>query len=427
MSDFYTTEGGSPFLFDDRDITDTRPPSLHQNSEAKEVELTKIDKPEEKAENVEEATIEEKTEEVAEASEEQVEATPENFQQVTEVEAAEEETVEEETQEENVEQPEEEAEEAEESAEKTFKVSVDDGEIEIPESTKIKLETKSGKEAEVSFEELKNDYWGKQEISRQFSELDNQKKEFQTQLEAAKGFNEFNDNISKLEGDDLLLAVLNKANELNPQLEKAFEDYYNRIFETAQVVKDLSPEQKELYEAQQKVKSFESKEQQRETEALQKQHEDFKSKRSADIRKKWSVDNDLIDGAYTYALNNRLIDREKTSLEETFRVVEDIVAEYTYEGRALGALQSIKSDKAEDLKAVNDLIDWQFRNPKAGDKELKARAKKLYGPVKSKAEPKATKAKPAKRTSLPPKKDSVVRGGSSSLPGGMFDVDFSDG
>lgn len=267
------------------------------------------------------------------------------------------------------------------------------GDLEVPLDVPHKWSTKAGDEFEATLQELRNDYCGKQELSRRFSEFDLRQKEFEEQLARGTQFETFEKEVSSLQGDDLLLKVLETANQMNPQLEQAFEAYYNKVFNEASKVLQMTPHERDLYEAQKKAAFYEKKEQERATRSAEVKKQEFINSRVEGIKGSWKVDNELIDSVYNLSLQRGWIS-ETDPIDKILDTVESKVARYVFEDKAEAVLKKVAPELANNDECISDLASWQERNPNKGRKDLEARAKKLFG----------QEQKPEKRPVNKPKK-----------------------
>ena len=285
-------------------------------------------------------------------------------------------------------------------------------ESEEAESDKHSWTTKSGKKYEASMQELQNAWSLYDENKRRMSELDGEKKKLEKKIVLAEHHEKFvTEKLSKLEGNDLLKAVLEEAHKVNPKIESALQGYYDSVFSEAQKVMGMSSDQREMYEAKKKASFYENQEKQRMESEKKAQIEKSVNQRLSEIKKTWEVDDKLIDSAYSLALNKKWIS-EKTSHQEALETIEEIVAEYTFEQKALDSFKKLKVEA--DDSALNDMIDWQFRNRKAGKKELEERIKKLY--LKEPESEPVKKKKPKKEEPAAQPQMRILRG--NQLPEG---------
>lgn len=286
-------------------------------------------------------------------------------------EVAEEEAVEEESaEEESVEEESVEEEAVEEEA------AEEEGEEDV--SAIIEWETKKGEKFSASEQDLKSAYCLYDENKKRMTALSEEKKELEAEISIARQTAQFNEKLSGLEGNDLLVAILDQAHAINPKVEAAMEAFYSNIYKEANVTATMNPEQRAAYDKEKRLAYFEQQEQQREQQNKFKQEEDYKSSARERIKTEWSVDDALVSEANRLAVNRGFID-ETTPLDKSVKVVEGIIADYVYENRAKEILNAINPDLVGDISNLDELVEWQFRNPRAEQKALEQRAKKLFG------------------------------------------------
>lgn len=291
--------------------------------------------------------------------------------------------------------------------EKTFEVLVNGELTKIPASATIKTESKSGKTVEFSLQDVVNDVYGKKEISRRINELHEWKKENEQVLERGAVFNEFADRISALEGEELLKTALNELNKVNPKLEAAFAAHYDRIFQEAEKTSRMSPEEKERYTEQKTLAKYRAKEEESKRQDEARKQTEFISTTLESISKKWDVKDKELNALYKHATENKIIDPKTTPLPDVLKQLDSLAAEHAFTVKAAAVLEKINKALSDDSDAINDLVDWQFLNPRADVKQLQDRAKKLYGAPAPVAEKEEAPKRIKKQKGIPAKQSTV--------------------
>lgn len=289
----------------------------------------------------------------------------------------------------------EDSEETEESEDKSEESEEAEEADEADESPMISWETKKGEKFEASEQELKSAYCLYEENKKRMTEISNEKKELEQDLMVAQQSTEFTNKIKTLEGQDLLLAVLDQANTHNPKVEQALEAFYSKVFKEAQTVASMTPQERAAYDQQKKLEYYESQEQTRVQQEKASQEANFIRTERERIKTDWSVDDSLVTEANKVAIQKGLIN-ETTPLNKASETVEAIIKDYVFEGRAKEVLDVINPELKLDISVLDDLVEWQFRNPKAGAEALEKRAKKLFGSEKKDKQPKRASSSSSK-------------------------------
>lgn len=331
-------------------------------------------------------SVEEASEELSKAEAkkaEEAEATPEepSAKSEEEAEVPEREEVSEETSEEVEEEEESEPDSDEEEKDESkdvkpdksdgFKVFSDDKEFEIPKTATIDITTKAGKKAKVTLEELKNDFWGKQEISRQLNNFHQAKKEIQSLVD-------FKDDVlSSIQGMDGAYKVVELFKNLSKHdknIAKDFEDFVNliRVSEQNEFEKEwLEKENKGLRQKTEAQKEVQ----------LRKQLETYEQQRMTAIRETYGLDGESLT-QLTQTVRQELDSEgrlDSTPLDKAWDLVEVRAQQLSDLTRVINVLADIDPELADKDEAVYDLYAVYHRNRAMDDEMLKKKAKSLFG------------------------------------------------
>lgn len=271
----------------------------------------------------------------------------------------------------------------------TLRFKVGDNFVEVPLDAEIELDTKTGKSTKLKASELKNDYWGKQEISRRFSEFDKLKKD----LEGAKTSQEFlssvkaqlEDAVKKKDSSKFVSSVLQFAVDQLPEGQDLLQDYYNNLYKEFQELNKLPEDAKKAKllekENTQLKDTLKNKEAVRQQAVMEEQAE----VRASSIKEKFNLDSTswvaLVD-----KLEQAGLVTDSTPLPKALETMEQYAELQFQTIRAETALEKVDKSLITNQQALKELIYFQKLNPQAELEEILVRADKLFGPDKAEKE-----------------------------------------
>lgn len=203
---------------------------------------------------------------------------------------------------------------------------------------------------------------------------------------------------------DAVDAILNQLVEFNPEI-NANMFYKALTYKMLPAIEELAsvePEQRQALLIQHENEILKQKQQvQLQQKQMAEQQKELQSGVET-LMERYKTDADSLNQAW-----ERIKDRDdvlKADSKQQLQLLETEILRHSFETEARNVLKSVKSDKLDDVEALNDLIIFQAKQKapkneaeeKANLKALKERAQKLYG--------KETKKKPKKTTK--PKDDS---------------------
>ena len=246
--------------------------------------------------------------------------------------------------------------------------------VEIPAEARFKQKV-DGEEREVSFQELLNNYSGKESWDKKFTELDKQKKEYEQDLDFVnKYISEF---ANKSKEDPIkALEFLVQQVGLNPleyrkKLRESFVQNYNSYLEMDDYQKQLFEKDEELQYLKQSRES--ELERQRQTQAQAEREQRF-----SQIQEAYGIDND----------RRKSLEKELSEVYKAEVSPENLVelhTSLTRLDRVDQSLDKIDPSLKEDDDKVMTLESLLRGNPKMSDEQLSEAAEKLYGNDVSKA------------------------------------------
>lgn len=284
----------------------------------------------------------------------------------------------EDTPEENIENKKEESLEEET---KLYTAQAGEEKINIPFDAKIDISTKSGKEAQVSLEELKSDYWGKQEVSRRLNDIDKQKKEMKEVL----NFHELVKNRSdELNGYERISKILQDLQHLDENLTQDLREFVSKIYEEGAKLTTMTDEQKKLYALERENSSLKGKESLNQELEQQKELQSQIESGKARLMEDYGVSEDKLVTLVDELVKKGQL-KEETSLTQAFEVIEKSLKEeitISRLNRVLDVVEKIDPKLAKNEDAMLDLYAIYERHPDMSDEELKNKAERLFGSKK---------------------------------------------
>jgi len=247
--------------------------------------------------------------------------------------------------------------------------------------------TVDGEEVEVSLQDLKDNFAGKEAWDKKFTELNTEREQFQAQQDTfnnnAKQFQELAttgkaqealDLVCELAGLDRNQFVENYVSQLAPQIAEHLE---------------LSPEEREQRALKQQVEHYKTREERRqEQQTLFAQQTELKNQVQS-VLETHQIGADRFE-----ELQKELIEFGVENL--TPETVGQYHVMITHQDAAVEVLKDINPDLVKDKSAMDYLISLQQNNPGIKQEELKARAEKAFVDAlaeRVKSDSKATKPK----------------------------------
>ncbi len=262
---------------------------------------------------------------------------------------------------------------------KAFKIKNGDADLDLRSDAKLVVKV-DGKDEQVTVQDLMNNYSGKTDWTKKYTQLDTERKSFQAERqELQSGIDQLFDVCVKqskpLDAIQMLTEMLGgdgvkQVVELRKQMLAQFEEYAK-----------LSPEQREIREAKERADLLESKMKRREATDARKSEEAKLAQKIADVKTKHKMDDARYDEIRETLKKSGNIPEAELTPEIIGAVsdrwhqmddVEDITTELKLEGDAL-------------TNAKNALLAEWGKDKSLTKAQVRAIAQQVFGGKKSKS------------------------------------------
>jgi len=294
--------------------------------------------------------------------------------------------------------------EKEELDEEEIEVDLDKEETEVPapevgDSHIVKID---GEEVEVTLQELKDNFSGKQGWDKKFSELNTEKESHTKEVEQFKGnANQFQELVTEGKAQEALDFLLETAGLNRNQF---VETYVSQLAPTIAEYLELSPEEREQRALKQQVEYYKTQQEQAtKSQTEQRDAQELTTKINA-VMEKHSMSPEKFE-----ELQKELIGFGVEDL--TPEVIGQYHVLVAQQDTALEVLKDLNPDLMKDKSAVDYLLSLQANNPGIAKEELKARAEKAFVYALSERVNKDSKAtKPRKKGAAKTTSEEVAKG-----------------
>lgn len=277
---------------------------------------------------------------------------------------------------------------------KQLKAMYNDEELEIPAEAKFKHKV-DGEEVEVGLQELLNNYSGKQSWDKKFTELDQDRQQYKSELDIV---NKYVNEFAEISQKDKVGGLIKLAESvgLNPleykkQLRHELLNHYGDYLK-------MNEQQRAYYDQQEELEYYR---QLRETEDQRRQEQQAQQElyqRIGEVQQAHNIDNDRL----------RYL---ATELQETYQApvtpenLEQLHTNLVMLDRVEGTLKQVDPNLLNDDNALTQLASLVRGNPNMTDEQMLATANKLWGNDVSKAVENLTKKVKVKKLPEAQKKD----------------------
>jgi len=253
---------------------------------------------------------------------------------------------------------------------KKLKAKFNDEELEVPADALLTAKIK-GEEVPVSVQDLINNFSGKTQWDRKFSDLNNQRMEFKSKQDA---FNQFVEKANSENPVEAINLALDMANIDSHNFYKKLKEY---IIPDAEEYFNMSDEERKIVDIE------------RENEFLRQKNESYltNQRQQAETQKLATEINQLRE---THGLNEQDIKYAYDALvgngadKISPQMIAEFAVSYRDGVRVENLLSSISPDLAQDDRVFNAVCDIAKSNPDLSNEELALTVKNVFGVGKDK-------------------------------------------
>lgn len=226
----------------------------------------------------------------------------------------------------------------------------------------------NGKIEKVKLEDLKANYSGKVAYDKKFSELDKERKSFQSEKEAAyRPIMEFKKMLQEGKAGDAILHLVDMAGEDSYTFNKKLIDAMTPIIKARL---EMTPEQLEVLEAKSELDHLKKKEQSQLERSKKEQTATEFNQRIAKLQETHSISDDDFRTA-AIKLRERLEEAGNFKSEEfTPELVANFHLAKVHSARAFKAVDAIDVNLGKDQKLMSELVGLMMENPEISDQDL---------------------------------------------------------
>jgi hypothetical protein len=229
--------------------------------------------------------------------------------------------------------------------------------------------TVDGEEIEVSTQELKDNYAGKQAWDKKFTELSQEREAHQATVETYNGnVKQFQELVNEGKAQEALEFLMETA---GLDRNRFLETYVSQLAPTIAEYLEMSPEEREQRALKQQVEHYKAQEQRaNETKQQAQQRQEIEG-RVSKVLEEHSIEPNRFE-----ELHKELVD---AGIKE---IQPETVGQYhvmiTQQDAAIEVLKELNPELIQDKSAMDYLISLQQNNPGIAKEELKARAEKAF-------------------------------------------------
>ena len=238
---------------------------------------------------------------------------------------------------------------------------------EEPQEDEIEVKI-NGKIEKVKLSDLKNNYSGKVAYDKKFTELDKERKQFQSEREEFyKPFAKFKELLQTGKAGDALLHLVDMAGEDAYNFNKKLIESMTPLIKARL---EMSPEQLEVMDARGELEHMRKKEQSALERSRVEQSRKELDQKIAKLQETYSVSDDDFRNA-AIILKERLEAEGKFKAEAfTPEAVVDFHLASKYAGIAFKAIDKVDKTLGSDSKLVNEVINMLFDEPNLDEATL---------------------------------------------------------
>lgn len=261
---------------------------------------------------------------------------------------------------------------------KSFKVKSGDKDVDLRGDAALDV-TVSGKQEKVTVQDLVNNYAGKVSWERKFSQLDTERKTFQTERQdLQKSIDDLYDLAVKQSNPRAAIEKLAEA--MGGDGRKIFQQLREEIKKSLDSYKDLSPEEIQVLEKDEELEYLRKKDETRASAEQQQKIEAAVGQRVKAIQEKFNLTEEGFYRAYD--------DLKKTGRVAPQDITPELVGQHHVEMKSKQELQQMIAEINPDLEnaaqAVADLHDAMTKND-LSVADMKEIAAELYGSKKARS------------------------------------------